>query len=104
MVNSALGTTNTLLSVFAPTNDICYTVGTEVTILKTDNGGVTWVAQLSGTTMNMHSVFFTDISNRNVTWRIWHHIKNHQWRCNLGAGAKWIRTLVGVQYFLSMSI
>lgn len=58
----ATGTTETLLSVFAPTRDICYTVGTEGTILKTDNGGVTWVAQSSGTTMDLHAVFFTDIS------------------------------------------
>ena len=59
----ASGTTETLLSVFAPTEDICYAVGTEGTILKTDNGGGTWVTQSSGTTMDLHSVFFTDISN-----------------------------------------
>lgn len=59
----ASGTTATLLSVFTPTKDICYTVGTDGTILKTDNGGDTWVAQSSGTTMQLNSVFFTDISN-----------------------------------------
>lgn len=85
------GTTNTLLSVFAPTDDICYTVGTEGTILKTDNGGVTWVAQLSGTTMDLHSVFFTDISNGYAAGEFGTILKT------INGGATWVPVPSGLQ-------
>lgn len=60
--NQPSGTTNSLLTAFSPTRDICYTVGINGVILKTDNGGDTWVTQPSGTTMQLNSVFFTDIN------------------------------------------
>jgi photosystem II stability/assembly factor-like uncharacterized protein len=41
--------------------DIGYIVGSGGKIYKTKNGGVDWIEQVSGTTINLNSVYFTDI-------------------------------------------
>lgn len=41
--------------------DIGYIVGSGGKIYKTKNGGVDWIEQVSGTTNNLNSVYFTDI-------------------------------------------
>jgi photosystem II stability/assembly factor-like uncharacterized protein len=57
---------NTLYSSFFIDSDHGTAVGEFGTIIKTTNGGETWVSESSGTTNNLHNVFFTDANNGTV--------------------------------------
>ena len=54
------GTSAWLRSVFFIDHDIGIAVGDSGTILRTTNGGATWVARTSGTTEDLHAVSFAD--------------------------------------------
>ncbi|MCW3071605.1 MAG: hypothetical protein JWO44_1495 [Bacteroidetes bacterium] len=54
----ASGTSNILLGVSAPSEDTCYACGTNGTILRTVNGGISWSAQSTGTTENIAIINF----------------------------------------------
>lgn len=51
---------NNLYSVCFPDTSTGYSVGADGMILKTTNGGLSWVFQTSGTTNTLLSVYFTD--------------------------------------------
>jgi gliding motility-associated-like protein len=57
------GTTNHLIGVSAPTTSICYVCGTNGTILKTTDGGITWNPQSSGTGQSLSAIYFTSVTN-----------------------------------------
>ena len=78
------GTTSALLAVsFTDTNH-----GTAVAengvILRTTDGGASWLAQTSGTTNNLNAVSFTDANNGTARRRRWNHRSNNKWRKHVG--------------------
>ena len=58
---------NTLLSVKFISSTAGWAVGQDGTILRTTNGGTTWIPQTSGTTEWLNSVHFTD---NNTGWTV----------------------------------
>jgi photosystem II stability/assembly factor-like uncharacterized protein len=51
---------NSLMSVHFLDDNTGFTVGDVGTILKTTNGGTSWIALSSGTTQDLYSVYFTN--------------------------------------------
>ena len=57
------GTTNYLQGVAAISPSVCYVCGFSGLIMKTTDGGATWVTQTSNTTVNLYSICFTSATN-----------------------------------------
>ncbi len=57
---SNIPTTNNLYSVYFPTSDTGFTVGSAGTILKTVDSGNTWISQISNTSQNLQKVLFVN--------------------------------------------
>jgi photosystem II stability/assembly factor-like uncharacterized protein len=55
------GTTQHLLGISAPSEEVCYVAGNSGTILKTTNSGATWSSQTIATTENLQSILFTSV-------------------------------------------
>lgn len=70
-----------------PSASVGYSVGTGGTILKTTDGGVSWNAQTSGTTVELYCVYFTDIDTGYVSG-------NGRILRTVNGGATWLSTTV----------
>ncbi len=53
------GVSTDISSIYCPDNNICFAVGDSGTIIKTTDGGNTWVKQGSGTTSTLNSIYCT---------------------------------------------
>ena len=59
-MSQSSGTTNTLFAVSFTDPNTGTAVGNGGTILRTTDGGATWVSQSSGTTNSLRGISFTD--------------------------------------------
>ena len=61
-LNVSISPSNSLLGISAPSPTICYAVGAAGTILKTTDGGTSWVSLSSGVSADFYAVTFTDVN------------------------------------------
>jgi len=59
---STPGVSADISSIYCPHNSTCYAVGDSGVIIKTTNGGITWIEQESGISSTLNSVYCTDIN------------------------------------------
>ncbi len=64
-------------------------VGTGGTILRTTDGGATWVSQSSGTTIALMGVSFFGANNGVAVGLTGTSLTNYRWWSNLGESIKW---------------
>jgi photosystem II stability/assembly factor-like uncharacterized protein len=59
-------TRSTLLNVQFVGDDNCWAVGRSGTILRTDDAGLTWIEQESGTKQNLYGLYFV----KKIGWAV----------------------------------
>jgi photosystem II stability/assembly factor-like uncharacterized protein len=90
----ASGDTVSLNAVDFPTTSTGYVVGRSGRILKTSNGGTSWVTQVSGTNQHLHSVTFED-ENTGYVAGDWGTILK-----TTNGGASWTAQVSGTSRYL----
>lgn len=61
-LNPGVSTSISFIGVCAPSPTVCYVSGSGGTILKTTDGGTTWVSQTTGVTDDIYALTFTDVN------------------------------------------
>jgi len=89
------GTSKQLTSIFFPSTNIGYIAGDNGTILKTSNGGTTWINLPSSSPNNYTSIFFTDVNTGYVAGTYGPILKT------INGGTKWT-AIGGSKFFFGL--